>query len=280
MMSDYLMRDAAPLSAEEWEQLDHVVVHAAKALLVGRRFITLTGPLGAGTLAVPVFRVCAGEGDCACAEDECDCDCDCECDATHIAGYDLLPMTMLQRDFILSWNAVAANRKLGLGLELGPAGAAAAAVAREEDERIFGTLLAAEGRNTVDLANWDEPGAPLENVVAATERLVSAGFYGPYAVVLSPALYTKTQRVAEGMGRLVGKLIADVADGGVFRSPVLPPTKGLVLSLGAHNLDLAIAQDLTTAYLGNEGLDHRYRVMESLVLRIKRPGAICTFEKE
>jgi uncharacterized linocin/CFP29 family protein len=280
MMSDFLMREDAPLSAEEWEQLDHVVVNAAKSLLVGRRFITLTGPLGAGTLAVPVFRVCTGKDDCSCGEDECECDCDCECDATHTAGYDLLPMTTLQRDFILSWNVVAANRKLGLGLELGPVGAAAAAVAREEDERIFGTLLAVEGRNTVGLADWDEPGAPLENVVAATEKLVSAGFYGPYALVLSPALYAKTQRVAKGMGRLVGKLIADVADGGMFRSPVLPPDKGLVLSMGAHNLDLAVAQDLTTAYLGNEDLDHRYRVMESLVLRIKRPGAICTFEKE
>jgi uncharacterized linocin/CFP29 family protein len=80
------------------------------------------------------------------------------------------------------------------------------------------------------------------------------------------------------MGRTVGKLIADVAEGGMFRSPILPPDKGMVLSLGAHNLDLVVAQDLTTAYLGNEGLDHSYRVMESLVLRIKRPGAICTFE--
>ena len=42
---------------------------------------------------------------------------------------------------------------------------------------------------------------------------------------------------------------------------------------------LVVAQDLTTAYLGNEDLDHRYRVMESLVLRVKRPGAICSFEK-
>ena len=47
-MSDYLMRDAAPLSAEEWAKLDEVVVNTAKTLLVGRRFIELTGPLGAG----------------------------------------------------------------------------------------------------------------------------------------------------------------------------------------------------------------------------------------
>jgi uncharacterized linocin/CFP29 family protein len=282
-MSDYLMRDAAPLSAEEWAAVDNVVMRAAKALLVGRRFIELTGPLGAGTLAVPVFRVCSGHGECDCEEGECSCGCgegECTCDATHISGRELLPMNMLERDFILSWHDIAANRKMGLGLELGPAGAAAAAVASEEDGLILDTLLTAEGRNTVDLMDWDEPEGPLGNVVAATEKLVSAGFYGPYAVVLSPALYAKTQRVSQGMGRIVGKLIADVAEGGVFRSPILQASEGLVLSLGAHNLDLVIAQDLTTAYLGNEGLNHRYRVMESLVLRVKRPGAICTFEQE
>ena len=65
-MSDYLMRDAAPMSAEEWAAVDGVVVKTAQTLLVGRRFIELTGPLGAGTLAVPVFGVCAGQDDCGC----------------------------------------------------------------------------------------------------------------------------------------------------------------------------------------------------------------------
>ena len=49
--------------------------------------------------------------------------------------------------------------------------------------------------------------------------------------------------------------------------------------LDSQNFDLAIAQDLITAYMGNEGLDHLFRVMESLVLRIKRPGAICVLTK-
>ena len=262
------------------------MVHAAKALLVGRRFISLTGPLGPGTLAVPVFRVCAGKGDggdedgaedsvcaCGCGDGECD------CSATHVAERTLIPVENFERDFILSWRDLAANRKMGLGLELGPVGAAAAACARQEDEHIFDTLLTAEGSNSVALKDWDEPGAALENVVEATEKLVEAGFYGPYALVVSPALYAKTQRVYQGMGRTVGKLIGEVISGGMFRSPILRPTEGLVLSLGAHNLDLVVAEDLITAYLGNDDLDHRYRVMESLVLRIKRPGAICTFEQ-
>ena len=41
----------------------------------------------------------------------------------------------------------------------------------------------------------------------------------------------------------------------------------------------AVAQDLLTAYLGNEDLDHKFRVLESLVLRIKRPAAICVLKK-
>lgn len=279
-MSDYLMRADAPLSEEEWAQVDHVVVHAAKALLVGRRFISLTGPLGPGTLAVPVFKVCTGQGDCDSDDGACDCgEGECTCSATHVSARELIPMEILEHDFILSWRDVAANRQIGLGLELGPAGAAAAACAREEDEHILDTLLTAEGRNTVALQDWDEPGTALENVVAATEKLVEAGFYGPYALVVSPALYAKTQRVFHGMGRTVGKMIGEIVEGGMFRSPILRPDEGMVISLGAHNMDLVIAQDLTTAYMGNEGLDHLYRVMESLVLRIKRPGAICTFEK-
>jgi uncharacterized linocin/CFP29 family protein len=278
-MSDYLMRADAPLSEEEWAQLDHVVEHAAKALLVGRRFITLTGPLGPGTLAVPVFRICTGE-DCDCEGESCGCgEGECSCSATHVSSRELIPIEVFENDFILSWRDVAANRQMGLGLELGPAGAAAAACARAEDEHVFDSLLTAQGRNTVALKDWDEPGAALENVVEATEVLVSKGFYGPFALVVSPALYAKTQRVSKGMGRTVGKLIGEVVEGGMFRSPILRPTEGLVLSLGAHNLDLVVAQDLTTGYMGNDGLDHLYRVMESLVLRIKRPGAICTFEK-
>jgi uncharacterized linocin/CFP29 family protein len=138
--------------------------------------------------------------------------------------------------------------------------------------------LGAAGRQTVALGDWDKAGAPFAAVNAAIEALVSNGLYGPFAVVLSPALFAKTQRVGKEIGRLESKLITSVAEGGLFRSAVLAGSEGFVLSLGAFNFDLAVAQDLTTAYLGPEGMDHRFRVLESLVLRIKRPSAICTFQ--
>jgi uncharacterized linocin/CFP29 family protein len=263
-MSDYLMRDDAPFSGEEWEKIDNLVVGVAKKLLVGRRFIHLTGPLGMGVPTVPL--VTGGK--------------------TDATERKFLALRLIHEDFHLSWRDIETSQKLGLPLELGPAGAASAACARAEDKLIFHGdleegyegLLNAQGHNAVPLADWDEPLMPFENVVAATETLVSAGFYGPFAAVLSPALYSKTQRVAKGTGRLLSKLIKGVAKGGLFRSPVLTENQALVVAQGPQNLDLVVGQDLITAYLGPEDMDHTFRLMESVVLRIKQPGAICVLK--
>ncbi len=249
-MSEFLMRDDAPLTEGEWERLDSVVEGAARQFLVGRRFIELAGPFGLGTEVVPVG---AGE------------------------GRRQVQLEVIQNDFQLVWRDIAANRQLHMALDLGPAAQAAFACAQAEDELIFGALLSLEARNTVGLLDWGETGNPFQNVVDATQALVEDGFFGPYAVVVSPALYNKTQRYGKGM-RLESKLITDVASGGLFQSPMLKAEQGFVVSLGKHNLDLAIGQDLVTAYMGNEELNHLFRVMETLALRVKRPQAICTLE--
>ena len=97
-------------------------------------------------------------------------------------------------------------------------------------------------------------------------------------MVVSPQLFTKTQRVSRGYGRTVGRLVREVAEGGLFRSPLLGEDEGFVLSLGSYNFDLAVGQDLITAYEGNEGLDHLFKVLETIAVRVKRPDAIVTFE--
>jgi uncharacterized linocin/CFP29 family protein len=249
-MSEYLMRDDAPLKDSEWEQLDEVVVSTARQFLVGRRFLDLKGPFGAGLEVVP-----AGSGE----------------ERRHV------PLQVFETSFMLKWREIEANRKMGMPLELGGAAQAAMACARMEDELVFGTLLDAAGEK-VALGDWSQPEQPLADVVSATEKLFADGFFGPYALVLSPALYTQTQRVSRGMGRIVGKLIGDVTEGGIFRTPLLKESQGLVLSLGAYNFDLVVGQDLITAYQGNEGLDHSFRVLETIALRIKRAGAICALE--
>ena len=250
-MSDFFMRDDAPLSAEEWERLDKTIVYAARQFLVGRQFIELAGPLGAGTEVVPV-----GTG----------------------TARKFLQMETIQADFSLAWRDIEANRQLGVPIELGPAAQAAFACAQTEDKMILdGLSKAAKTRFT--LGDWGEPGVALSNIAQATEALVDKGMFGPFAVVLSPALYAQTQRVSKGMGRMVSKLLKDVAEGGLFRSPLLKGDQGLVVSQGSFNLDLVVGQDLIAAYMGNEELDHSFRVLETIVLRVKRPAAICKLGK-
>jgi uncharacterized linocin/CFP29 family protein len=64
----------------------------------------------------------------------------------------------------------------------------------------------------------------------------------------------------------------------VYPTAVLPEPTALLVDSGAQNMDLAVGLDLSTAYIESSNLNHRFRVLESLVLRIRRPGAVCTFE--
>jgi uncharacterized linocin/CFP29 family protein len=271
-MSDYLMRDDAPLSAKEWEQLDEIVISAARRVLVGRRFISLAGPLGFGTQVVPLDKV---EGSDACRDDGDTCT---EDDVVHITRRQFIPMTLIHKDFFLAWRDVEAAHQSSAELGLGLAAAAAVRVAQAEDEMIFQALLNADGRQTTPLKNWETSGNALMNVVEGRQALADAGFYAPYALVVSTALYADLQRVYKGSGRQEQKLVSNIADGGIFQSPLLAPKQALMISQGPYHLDLAVGQDMVTAYLGPEEMEHRFRVLETLALRVKHPEAICVFE--
>lgn len=286
-MEAYLLRDEAPLSEGEWEKLDGLVVRVAQKILVGRRFLPLYGPVGAGvqTIALDSFGGTAAcvhflGGD-PCGHEECPSG----CDPIALSDRTYLPLPLLHKDFRLLWRDIATARQMNTPLEMAPAAAAAAAVAHLEDELIFRGnpahglpgLLTVEGTR-VPLEEWGEPGAAFGNVAAARGALVEGGFYGPYALVLSPDLYGMTQRLHGNSGRLEIQQIETIAAAGVFQTPVLDQSTALLLSVGPEHMDLVVAQDLITAYLGPDGMDHHFRVLESLVLRVKRPGAICALE--
>jgi uncharacterized linocin/CFP29 family protein len=196
---------------------------------------------------------------------------------------------LICKDFRLYWRDIEAAKKYGMPLELGPAAAAAAFCALKEDELIFRGddecgykgLMNAKGRTTVKVQGWGEVEEMFQNVVSATENLMSAGFYGPYAMAVSPSIYAMMHRVySGGSGVLVVNMIRELITDGIFQSPVLKEEEAVVLATGRENLDLVIGQDLVTAYLGPDEMDHPFRVLETAVLRIKRPAAICDFSAQ
>lgn len=279
-MQDVLNREEAPISAEEWLQIDRVVVEMARRLLIGRRFIDVFGPMGAGIQDVD-YQVFGpmGEASISLMGEEG------SQPITPVArAHTHLPMIL--KDFLLFWRDVETARRLGTPVDVGAAAAAAAFVAQREDDLIFNGdpqfglegLLTATGAHRVKAGEWLEAGSAFRAVAAAIQTLISDGFYPPYAVVVNPVAYAQMQRVYECSGVLEIEHVRQLAQDGVYQTQAIRDVPGLVLSLGPQNVDLVIGQDFTTAFLGPEGLNLPFRVFETLALRLKRPQAICILQ--
>jgi uncharacterized linocin/CFP29 family protein len=284
-MLDFLSHNEAPISDKQWDEIDQTVVSIARRQLIGRRFISIYGPLGAGQQFVTLDRF---EGNLDSYMD--------------VLGEDAnnAPVSSTQRmnvqipliykDFILYWRDIESSRKFDTPLDLSPAAVAASVVARAEDEMIFNGyndshtgqhipgLLTIDGKLTLPKGQWDEEGGIFMDVIRATEALTAAGFYAPYALVAPPKLYSTMHRYVRNSGSMEIDHIRQIVTNGVLFSSVIPDNQLLVASTGMQNFDLAIAQDFKTGYLGAQNLNHPFRVFETAVLRIKRPGSLCILQ--
>lgn len=269
-MSEYLARNDSPLSSDDWSAIDQVVTESAKKRLIGRKFINITGPLGVGTQTIQAPKL--GGFD----------------EVIEIKERTSMSMLMISKDFKLSWRDIESAKQYSMPLELGPAAATSAFCAYKEDEIIFNGdkefgysgLMNAKGSKSIDAIVWKETGNGFQNVVNAIEKLSSEGFYGPYAMAVSTSLYATLYR-SYGMGKVTEiDMIRELVTDGVFQTPLLKGDKAVLIATGRENADLVIAQDLITAYLGPDGMDHLFRVFESIVLRIKRPESICVFSSK
>jgi uncharacterized linocin/CFP29 family protein len=263
-MAEYLGRDLAPLSEEQWKQLDELVVGTARKVLVGRRVLPVYGPLGAGPVAVPKPQVVRKEKGLL---------------AT-VSG--LVELHEIAEDLAIDWKQLEQAKALGAPVEWAAAAAAAVACADREDQYIFrgcdhcgaAGLLTSEGRLEVQGRGWEEPMGMFEDAVRAVEQLAAAGHPGPYAALMSPKTRTLTHRWL-GEGLMLHSAFEQLASAGVYASRHVPDNVLVVMAVGAHVADLAVGVDLTVAYLGNEGMTHLFRVFETVALRIKQPAGIC-----
>ncbi|SFJ53729.1 family 1 encapsulin nanocompartment shell protein [Thermoflavimicrobium dichotomicum] len=269
----------APFDADQWESLEATVIESARRQLVGRRFIDIYGPLGEGVQTVvndiferPEMGNLSLHGE--------------------VSGLSLstsrvnLTIPMLYKDFILYWRDIQQSKSLDIPIDFSPAANAAQQCALLEDNLIFNGsnqfnlpgLMNVKGRLTHIRSDWMKSGNAFSDVVEARNKLLSMGHTGPFALVVSPSLYALLHRVHEGTHVLEIEHVRELVTDGVYQSPVISGEAGVVVATGRQNLDLAIAEDFDTIFLDTENMNYLFRVYESLVLRIKRPSAICTLE--
>lgn len=269
----------APLSNHEFAQLDSTVIDAARRQLVGRRFIELYGPLGRGVQSI--FNDIFTENLEAKMDFQGSLDSDIE--SSKRVNYTI---PLLYKDFILYWRDLEQTKVLDIPIDFSPAANAARDVATLEDQMIFHGakefdipgLMNVPGRLTHLTGEWYESGTGFQDIVDARNKLLEMNHNGPFALVLSPQLYSLIHRVHRDTNVLEIEHIRELVTDGVFQSPVLKGKTGVLVNTGKGNLDLAVSEDFETAYMGQEGMNHPFRVYETVVLRIKRPSAICTLE--
>ncbi len=273
---DYLMREQSPLNEREWDELDHAVRHVVSEQIVGRRFLSLFGPMGAGVQVVAIDQspnLKTGHVGMSGTNDD-------VINADHRI-YQKVPT--IYRNFMLLWRDIETSRSQGTPLDWSLAEAAASDVADAEDRLILEGrpqddlpgLLNAGGRHILDHRNGREPGSGFQDIVKGVETLTLSRFHPPYSVVVGPATYALWHRLYGNSGILEIEQIRRIVRGDVYVSPIMPTDDVLVVAGGSPNVDIAIGVDTTVAFLESSAMNHYFRVLETLTLRIKRPGAIC-----
>jgi uncharacterized linocin/CFP29 family protein len=270
----------SPLTHEEWNQMDETIVDMARRQLVGRRFIDIYGPLGEGiqTITNDVYDESRFGGLSLRGE---------SLEMTQPSRRVSMTIPILYKDFMLYWRDVAQARTLGMPLDMSAAANAAAGCALMEDDLIFNGaeefdlpgLMNVKGRLTHLKSDWMESGNAFADIVEARNKLLKMGHSGPYALVVSPELYSLLHRVHKGTNVLEIEHVRNLVTDGVYQSPTIKGRSGVLVATGRHNMDLAIAEDFDSAFLGDEQMNSLFRVYECVVLRIKRPSAICTLEE-
>jgi uncharacterized linocin/CFP29 family protein len=265
----YLARETSPVSLKLWNDIDSEVVGTARGILSGRRFLHVFGPLGAGVQNVPV--------DDADSVDEFSTD-----GILTTKGRKFMELPVLFDDFTLFARDLESSEKSGYPVDLSRAAASAEALALKEDSLIFfgkeslgyEGLLTARDTGKISKKDWTEGENAFSDIASAIELLVSKNIYGAYALAVSPDLYLQMQRIQPGTGLLEIERVEKLLDGRVYRTPVLGADKAVLVAPDPRNMDLVIGQDMAAAYLEQKDLNHRFRVLETILLRIKRRQSI------
>lgn len=269
----YLSRESSSLSEGLWEQIDSTVVKAARNVLTGRRFLHIFGPLGIGVETVAVDDADAVKQ----VEKE---------GLITTQGRKFAEIPVIYDDFTLLAKDLESAKSSGFPADLSKAAISAEACAFKEDRLIFfgngelgyDGLLTAPGTKKIEKKDWSTGENAFTDIAGGIAYFVEKGIYGAYALAVSPDLYMQLQRLQPGTGLLEIDRVAKLVNGRIYQSPVLGTGKAVLVASDEKNMDLVIGQDMSAAYLEQRDLNHVLRVLETVLLRIKRKQAVVVFE--
>ena len=262
---DYLARESSPFENDFWRNIDKTVIETASRTLIGRRFLNIYGPLGSGTISVQYDKNNREEVF--------------ENGIVKTSGRKSVELPQLYEDFTLLWRDIENNEKNKLPLDLSVVSSAAQNLANIEDNLIFygneflsvEGILNAKGTQKLKLSDWGVGENPYKDIVKAINMITEKGIVGKITLCLSRGLYFDLQRIQQGTGMTEAQRISSMI-GNLFNVSVIKDKKAAVICAEPQYIDLA------TAYLEQKDLNHSFRIMETVLPRIKEPNTIVVLE--
>ncbi|MBX3076521.1 bacteriocin family protein [Candidatus Obscuribacterales bacterium] len=272
-----------PLSPEQANAMLQAAVMEVRRTVVARKLMALFGPLGAGTETVSLETIKK--------DSPAEIDLEGKPDPSPIGAHEketYVRVPLIYKDFILHWRDVKYSQDTRSPLDNANAVRAAHQVGDAEDALLFNGnaelgihgLLNCPGSQSVQGGDWSKAGDPVRDVYAALKKLLDAEHHFPYVLLTSVDMYEQLLKPVKESPVLELEQLSKLCSDGVLWSPQVPPKTAALLSTGSQNFDIAVAEDLSIAYLGPSDMNYRFRVYESLVLRVKRPTAICVIHSK
>lgn len=268
---DYLARESAPFKSDFWDKIDDVVVQTASRSLVGRRFLSIYGPLGGGTLSVQYDKRNREE----ITEDG----------MVKTSGRTSVELPQIYNDFNLLWRDIENNERSGMPLDLSIVASAAQMLANKEDKLIFyGSefintegILNAKGVQKLKLSDWKTGENPFMDIVKAINMIKEKGIVGKYVLCVSQSLFFELQRIQPGTGMTEAQRISNMISS-LYNVSVIKGRQAVLICPESQYMDLAIGQDMAAAYLEQKDLNHSFRIIETILPRIKDTNAVVLLE--
>lgn len=268
---DFLARDSSPFEDDFWKGIDKTVVEAASRTLIGRRFLNIYGPLGSGTISIQYDKNDREEVF--------------ENGFVKTSGRKSIEIPQLYQDFTLLWRDIENNKRNGMPLDLSIVSSSAQALSKKEDELIFygnefvgvEGLLNTQGIQKLKISDWSTGENPYSDLIKSINMMRSKGIIGRLVLCVSRDLYFDLQRIQQGTGMTEAQRISSMISG-LYDVSVIKGKTAVLLCIEQQYMDLAIGVDISTSYLEQKDLNHTFRIIETIVPRIKNANSIVIME--
>lgn len=267
---DILKRELAPIPLEAWTEIDAQATRTLKAMLSGRKFLDVTGPMGTGFPGVPEGRLSYPDK---------------QSESEPLYGIRKVHHIVEVRvPFELDVEEMDNVVRGAKDVDLSAMEEAARKIALFEEKVIYHGLPEANIRGLKSCAGGEcltigsKPEGLLEGIAEGVTAFTSRSIEGPYGFIVGPKLWSRMS--AHVQGYPVKMQAESLLGGAVLLSPYLSgesENEAYMVTQRGGDLELILGQDLAIGYESHSHNKVKLYFTESFTFRVLEPAAVTAF---